>query len=168
MLAGLPVARHFGHTCAGNNWAKGHYAKGTELTDSVLNAVCKEAEGCDCLQGFCVALLFGLLPKHPPEPRTPKRLPKGSPKRPKTVQKGSKRTPKRTPKGATKKAQKDPQKGHQKGPKNHLPLGGWRFPNPGLEVSPPWGGVSPLPGVACLPSLGWRVSPPWGGVSEEV
>merc|ERR1712193_478955 len=34
------------------NWAKGHYTEGAELIDSVLDAVRKEAEGCDCLQGF--------------------------------------------------------------------------------------------------------------------
>ncbi|BGO94622.1 hypothetical protein NBRC10512_004949 [Rhodotorula toruloides] len=37
---------------AGNNWAKGHYTEGAELVDSVLDVVRKEAEGCDCLQGF--------------------------------------------------------------------------------------------------------------------
>uniref|UniRef100_A0A2K5R618 Tubulin/FtsZ GTPase domain-containing protein n=1 Tax=Cebus imitator TaxID=2715852 RepID=A0A2K5R618_CEBIM len=36
----------------GNNWAKGHYAEGAELVDSVLDVVRKEAESCDCLQGF--------------------------------------------------------------------------------------------------------------------
>ncbi|CAE8603670.1 unnamed protein product [Polarella glacialis] len=30
----------------------GHYTEGAELIDSVLDVVCKEAEGCDCLQGF--------------------------------------------------------------------------------------------------------------------
>eukprot|EP00439_Symbiodinium_sp_Y106_P009069 s973_g1.t1 len=39
-------------TGAGNNWAKGHYTEGAELIDSVLDVVRKEAEGCDCLQGF--------------------------------------------------------------------------------------------------------------------
>merc|ERR1719190_322151 len=42
----------FGQTGAGNNWAKGHYTEGVELIDSVLDVVRKEAEGCDCLQGF--------------------------------------------------------------------------------------------------------------------
>ncbi|KAF8566865.1 hypothetical protein P879_04519 [Paragonimus westermani] len=37
---------------AGNNWAKGHYAEGAELIDTVLDALRREAEGCDCLQGF--------------------------------------------------------------------------------------------------------------------
>ena len=31
---------------------KGHYTEGAELVDSVLDVVRKEAEGCDCLQGF--------------------------------------------------------------------------------------------------------------------
>ena len=29
----------FGHTGAGNKWAKGHFTKGTELIDSVLDVV---------------------------------------------------------------------------------------------------------------------------------
>lgn len=36
----------------GNNWAKGQYTEGAELVDSVMDCVRKEAEGCDCLQGF--------------------------------------------------------------------------------------------------------------------
>ncbi|TRY70943.1 hypothetical protein TCAL_01258, partial [Tigriopus californicus] len=42
----------FGQSGAGNNWAKGHYTEGAELVDSVLDVVRREAEGCDCLQGF--------------------------------------------------------------------------------------------------------------------
>uniref|UniRef100_A0A915DX59 Beta-tubulin n=1 Tax=Ditylenchus dipsaci TaxID=166011 RepID=A0A915DX59_9BILA len=42
----------FGQGGAGNNWAKGHYTDGAELVDQVLDVVRKEAEGCDCLQGF--------------------------------------------------------------------------------------------------------------------
>merc|ERR1712012_1125959 len=42
----------FGQSGAGNNWARGHYTEGAELVDSVLDVVRKEAEGCDCLQGF--------------------------------------------------------------------------------------------------------------------
>merc|ERR1712110_1262564 len=41
-----------GKSGAGNNWAKGHYTEGAELVDSVLDVVRKEAESCDCLQGF--------------------------------------------------------------------------------------------------------------------
>ena len=37
---------------AGNNWAKGHYTEGAELIDSILDVVRKEAESCDCMQGF--------------------------------------------------------------------------------------------------------------------
>jgi Tubulin/FtsZ family, GTPase domain len=39
-------------TGAGNNWAKGHYTEGAELIDAVLDVVRKEAESCDCLQGW--------------------------------------------------------------------------------------------------------------------
>uniref|UniRef100_A0A915CYA4 Tubulin beta chain n=1 Tax=Ditylenchus dipsaci TaxID=166011 RepID=A0A915CYA4_9BILA len=42
----------FGQSGAGNNWAKGHYTEGAELVDNVLDVVRKEAEHCDCLQGF--------------------------------------------------------------------------------------------------------------------
>nr|XP_033936310.1 tubulin beta-4B chain-like [Pseudochaenichthys georgianus] len=42
----------FGQSGSGNNWAKGHYTEGAELVDSVLDVVRKEAESCDCLQGF--------------------------------------------------------------------------------------------------------------------
>ncbi|KAI6220904.1 Tubulin/FtsZ family, GTPase domain protein [Aphelenchoides fujianensis] len=42
----------FGQSGAGNNWAKGHYTEGAELVDNVLDVVRKEAENCDCLQGF--------------------------------------------------------------------------------------------------------------------
>ena len=33
-------------------WAKGHYTEGAGLIDPVRDVVRKEAEGCDCLQGF--------------------------------------------------------------------------------------------------------------------
>ncbi|KAM3179052.1 alpha-tubulin [Hymenolepis weldensis] len=42
----------FGQSGAGNNWAKGHYTEGAELVDEVMDIVRKEAEACDCLQGF--------------------------------------------------------------------------------------------------------------------
>ncbi|KAA8537517.1 hypothetical protein F0562_027125 [Nyssa sinensis] len=45
----------FGQSGAGNNWAKGHYTEGAELIDAVLDVVRKEAENCDCLQGFQVS-----------------------------------------------------------------------------------------------------------------
>ncbi|KAK1880387.1 Tubulin beta-7 chain [Dissostichus eleginoides] len=37
----------FGQSGAGNNRAKGHYAEGAELVDSVLDVVKKEAKSCD-------------------------------------------------------------------------------------------------------------------------
>jgi len=49
----------FGQTGAGNNWAKGHYTEGAELIDSVLDVVRKEAESCDCLQGFQISHSLG-------------------------------------------------------------------------------------------------------------
>ncbi|XP_032003679.1 tubulin beta-8 chain-like isoform X7 [Hylobates moloch] len=42
----------FGQSGAGNNWAKGYYTEGAELMESVMDVVRKEAESCDCLQGF--------------------------------------------------------------------------------------------------------------------
>ncbi|KAH6688450.1 tubulin/FtsZ family protein [Plectosphaerella plurivora] len=42
----------FGQSGAGNNWAKGHYTEGAELVDQVIEVVRREAENCDCLQGF--------------------------------------------------------------------------------------------------------------------
>ncbi|XP_011793364.1 PREDICTED: tubulin beta-8 chain isoform X3 [Colobus angolensis palliatus] len=42
----------FGQSGAGNNWARGHYTEGAELMESVMDVVRKEAESCDCLQGF--------------------------------------------------------------------------------------------------------------------
>ena len=49
----------FGQTGAGNNWAKGHYTEGAELVDSILDVVRKEAESCDCLQGFQMTHALG-------------------------------------------------------------------------------------------------------------
>jgi tubulin beta len=42
----------FGQSGAANNWAKGHYTEGTELLDTLMDVIRKEAENCDCLQGF--------------------------------------------------------------------------------------------------------------------
>jgi tubulin beta len=42
----------FGQSGAGNNWAKGHCTEGAELVASVFDVVRKEAESCNCLQGF--------------------------------------------------------------------------------------------------------------------
>jgi len=49
----------FGQSGAGNNWAKGHYTEGAELIDQVLDVIRKEAEGCDCLQGFQITQSIG-------------------------------------------------------------------------------------------------------------
>lgn len=49
----------FGQSGAGNNWAKGHYTEGAELVDSVLDVVRKEAENCECLQGFQITHSLG-------------------------------------------------------------------------------------------------------------
>jgi tubulin beta len=49
----------FGSSGAGNNWAKGHYTEGAELVESVLDCVRREAESCDCLQGFQLAHSLG-------------------------------------------------------------------------------------------------------------
>jgi len=54
-----PDSYVFGQSGAGNNWAKGHYTEGAELIDSVLDVVRKEAEGCDCLQGFQICHSLG-------------------------------------------------------------------------------------------------------------
>jgi len=37
---------------SGKQGAKGHYTEGAESNDSVLGVIRKEAESCDCLQGF--------------------------------------------------------------------------------------------------------------------
>ncbi|XP_023053800.2 tubulin beta-8 chain-like isoform X3 [Piliocolobus tephrosceles] len=42
----------FGQCGAGKIWAKGHYTEGMKLMESVMDVVRKEAESCDCLQGF--------------------------------------------------------------------------------------------------------------------
>ena len=49
----------FGQSGAGNNWAKGHYTEGAELVDQVLEVVRREAESCDCLQGFQITHSLG-------------------------------------------------------------------------------------------------------------
>jgi tubulin beta len=48
-----------GQSGAGNNWAKGHLTEGAALIDSVLDLTRKEAEGCDCLQGFTMSHSLG-------------------------------------------------------------------------------------------------------------
>jgi tubulin beta len=49
----------FGASGAGNNWAKGHYTEGAEIIDEVLDVVRKEAESCDCPQGFQITHSLG-------------------------------------------------------------------------------------------------------------
>lgn len=49
----------YGQAGAGNNWAKGHYTEGAELCDTVLDMIRREAEGCDCLQGFQIVHSLG-------------------------------------------------------------------------------------------------------------
>ncbi|RYC77858.1 Tubulin beta chain [Fusarium oxysporum f. sp. narcissi] len=49
----------FGHSSAGNNWAKGHYTEGAELVDQVMDVVRREAESCDSLQGFQITHSLG-------------------------------------------------------------------------------------------------------------
>ncbi|KAJ5071629.1 tubulin beta chain [Anaeramoeba ignava] len=49
----------YGTTGAGNNWAKGHYTEGAEISESVLEVLRKEAENCECLQGFQVTHSLG-------------------------------------------------------------------------------------------------------------
>lgn len=49
----------FGQSGAGNCWAKGYYTDGSDLIDPVLEVIRKEAEGCDCLQGFQVTQSLG-------------------------------------------------------------------------------------------------------------
>jgi tubulin beta len=60
-LGGLfrPDNMVFGQSGAGNNWAKGHYTEGAELIDNVMEVVRKEAEHCDCLQGFQLCQSLG-------------------------------------------------------------------------------------------------------------
>jgi len=49
----------FGASCAGNNWAKGHYTEGAELIDEVVDIVRREMEGCDCPQGIQMTQSLG-------------------------------------------------------------------------------------------------------------
>lgn len=53
------LALFSGYSGAGNNWAKGHYTEGAELLDTVLDNVRREAENCECLQGFQLAHSLG-------------------------------------------------------------------------------------------------------------
>eukprot|EP00485_Elphidium_margaritaceum_P007764 CAMPEP_0202703876 /NCGR_PEP_ID=MMETSP1385-20130828/16668_1 /ASSEMBLY_ACC=CAM_ASM_000861 /TAXON_ID=933848 /ORGANISM="Elphidium margaritaceum" /LENGTH=1190 /DNA_ID=CAMNT_0049361797 /DNA_START=27 /DNA_END=3599 /DNA_ORIENTATION=- len=48
-----------GKTGTGNNFAKGHYTDGAEMVDEIIDAVRKECEDCDCLQGFQMTHALG-------------------------------------------------------------------------------------------------------------
>ncbi|KAI0258362.1 beta-tubulin 2 [Gloeopeniophorella convolvens] len=44
---------------AGNNWAKGFYTDGAELVDIIMDALRKQSEPCDALQGFQIIQSLG-------------------------------------------------------------------------------------------------------------
>ncbi|KAJ7056716.1 beta-tubulin 2 [Mycena amicta] len=44
---------------AGNNWAKGFYTEGAELIDTIMDALRKESEKCEVLQGFQIIHSIG-------------------------------------------------------------------------------------------------------------
>jgi tubulin beta len=44
---------------AGNNWAKGHYTEGNLIIESIEENIRKEAEACDCVQGFQITHSLG-------------------------------------------------------------------------------------------------------------
>ncbi|XP_076629471.1 tubulin beta-1 chain-like isoform X1 [Colletes latitarsis] len=48
-----------GHASAANNWAKGYYTEGSELADTALDIIRKEAESCDLMQGIQVLHSLG-------------------------------------------------------------------------------------------------------------
>lgn len=48
-----------GNKGAGNNWAKGYYTEGAEIMEEVMDAVRREAEACECLQGFQITQSLG-------------------------------------------------------------------------------------------------------------
>jgi len=48
-----------GQNGAANSWAKGHYTEGATLVDSVMDVIRKEAEACECLQGFQLSHSLG-------------------------------------------------------------------------------------------------------------
>lgn len=48
-----------GQSGAGNNWAKGYYTEGAELMEPVMDAVRREVEQTDSLQGFQIAHSLG-------------------------------------------------------------------------------------------------------------
>ncbi|XP_065205770.1 tubulin beta chain-like isoform X1 [Planococcus citri] len=48
-----------GSSGAGKNWAKGYFSEGLELSSRILERIRKEAEDCDCLQGFQIVHSIG-------------------------------------------------------------------------------------------------------------
>ncbi|XP_041974220.1 tubulin beta-4B chain-like [Aricia agestis] len=42
----------YGFGGGSNNWARGYYTTGAAIVDAAMDIIRKEAEGCDCLQGF--------------------------------------------------------------------------------------------------------------------
>jgi len=48
-----------GQNGAANIWAKGHYTEGAALVDNVMEVIRKEAEACECLQGFQLSHSLG-------------------------------------------------------------------------------------------------------------
>ena len=50
-----------GANCAGNNWAKGHYAEGAEIIDGGIDVTRRETEACDYPQGYQISLGMGTL-----------------------------------------------------------------------------------------------------------
>ena len=49
----------FGHSGAGNNWAKGHYTEGAELLDAIVDVTRREVEACGAPQGFILFHALG-------------------------------------------------------------------------------------------------------------
>ncbi|XP_019866612.1 tubulin beta chain-like isoform X2 [Aethina tumida] len=49
----------YGRNSASNNFAKGMFTEGAEITDHLLDVIRREAEGCDLLQGFQVIHSLG-------------------------------------------------------------------------------------------------------------
>ena len=48
-----------GQTSAGDNWAKGYHSEGPQWIEYALDAIRKQIEACDCLQGFQIMNSLG-------------------------------------------------------------------------------------------------------------
>eukprot|EP01127_Copromyxa_protea_P023300 TRINITY_DN8691_c0_g1_i2.p1 TRINITY_DN8691_c0_g1~~TRINITY_DN8691_c0_g1_i2.p1 ORF type:complete len:379 (+),score=59.41 TRINITY_DN8691_c0_g1_i2:304-1440(+) len=57
ILLVLTTFSHFNTT--GNNFAKGHYTEGSEIVETVLEQIRRDAEQADCLQGFQIVHSLG-------------------------------------------------------------------------------------------------------------